>query len=196
MPSSHLLQINEITQLIFLSKPQSLLDIGVGFGKYGVLAREYLELWDGRGVYGDWTRRIDGIEIYEDYLSPLHEYVYDHIYVGDALDIVPALDFNYDLILLIDVLEHFSYEEGTRLLDACRRKGRNFLVSTPKDVGEQQGAFNNPHEAHKSQWQPGDFEQFEKYFHLPNLKSHIYLVGEDAPRFTGAVVKPPQASRV
>jgi len=41
MPSSHLLQLNEIMQLIFLTKPQSLLDIGVGFGKYGVLAQEY-----------------------------------------------------------------------------------------------------------------------------------------------------------
>ena len=32
-------------------KPFSILDIGSGFGKYGVLCREYLELWDGRQEY-------------------------------------------------------------------------------------------------------------------------------------------------
>jgi len=186
MPSSHLLQLNEIVQLIYFSKPKSVLDVGVGFGKYGFLAREYLELWDGRGKYGEWTRRIDGIEIFDEYLTPAHEYIYDNIYIGNALDIIPNLDFTYDLILLVDILEHFTHDEGARLLAACQIKGRNFLVSTPKDIGTQEGAFNNPFEAHKSQWQKQHFEEFKKRFYVPNLKSHIYFIGEDAPRFTGA----------
>lgn len=191
MPSSHLLQLNEIMQLIFLSKPQSLLDIGVGFGKFGVLAREYLELWDGRGKYGDWQRRIDGIEVFEEYLTPLHDFIYDNIYIGNALDILPKLDTRYDLILLIDVLEHFPYEDGVRLLEACQAKGRNFLVSTPKDIGAQEDAFDNPCEAHKSQWERHHFDRFDKYFYVPNTKSHICFIGEDAPRFNGATVKQP-----
>ncbi len=189
MPTSHLLQLNEIVQLIYLSKPRSLLDVGVGFGKYGVLAREYLELWDGRGKYKEWTRRIDGVEIFEEYLTPLHDYIYDNIYLGNALDIIPGLDATYDLILLIDVLEHFTHDEGLMLLEACRDKSRNFLVSTPKDIGMQEDAFDNPHEAHKFQWQKQHFEKYEKYFYVPNLKSYIYLIGEDAPKFTGAVAK-------
>jgi len=188
MPSSHFLQINEIVQLIYLLKPSTVLDVGVGFGKYGLLAREYLELWDGRGKYNQWSRRIDGIEVFEGYLTPLHDYLYDHIYIGNALDIIPDLDVTYDLILVIDVLEHFTHDEGVRLLEACQRKGRNFLVSTPKDIGTQEEAFDNPYERHKSQWQMGYFDKFEKYFFVPNLKSYIYLIGEDAPKFTGAVV--------
>jgi len=189
MPSSHLLQINEIVQLIFLSKPESVLDVGVGFGKYGVLAREYLELWDGRGRYNEWKRRIDGIEVFKEYLTPLHDYVYDNIYTGNALDVIPGLDVTYDLILLIDVLEHFTHDEGLKLLEVCQKKSRNFLVSTPKDIGAQEGAFNNPYEAHKFQWQRWHFEEFEKHFYVPNPKSYIYLIGEDAPKFTGAVAK-------
>ncbi|MEW5995165.1 MAG: class I SAM-dependent methyltransferase [Candidatus Zixiibacteriota bacterium] len=188
MPSSHFLQLNEIMQLIFLTRPQSLLDIGVGFGKFGVLAREYLELWDGRVKYGEWTRRIDGIEAFEQYLTPLHDYVYDHVHIGNALDILPTLDIRYDLILLIDVLEHFTYEEGQLLLETCRKKGRNLIVSTPKDIGAQGEAFGNPYETHKFQWQPWHFERFEHYFHIPNPKSYIYFIGEDAYRFTGATV--------
>jgi hypothetical protein len=42
---------------IIALKPKSILDIGTEFGKYGVLCREYLELWDGRQKY-EFTRRI------------------------------------------------------------------------------------------------------------------------------------------
>ena len=44
--------------IIIALKPFSVLDIGSGFGKYGVLCREYLELWDGRQEY-KFLRRID-----------------------------------------------------------------------------------------------------------------------------------------
>ncbi len=65
MPTSNPYQINEILEAINITRPRSILDIRVGFGKYGVLAREYLELYDGREKYGDWKRRIDGIEAFE-----------------------------------------------------------------------------------------------------------------------------------
>jgi len=112
--------------------------------------------------------------------------VYDHIYIGNALDVVPTLEYRYDLILLIDVIEHFTLEEGKRLLAACLQKGKNVLVSTPKDIGSQGHAFDNPYETHKSQWQPHHFEQFGRCFSVPNLKSYIAFIGEDAVKFTGA----------
>jgi hypothetical protein len=89
MPTSSYLQLNEITQLIYQTRPHSVLDIGVGFGKYGVLAREYLEFWGAAADYEKWTRRIDGIEVFDKYLTPLHKYVYDNIYTGDAREILP-----------------------------------------------------------------------------------------------------------
>ncbi|MBA7570185.1 hypothetical protein ES708_11933 [subsurface metagenome] len=33
MPSSHWYQLNEIMELIILTQPKSILDVGVGFGK-------------------------------------------------------------------------------------------------------------------------------------------------------------------
>jgi len=32
-------------ELITLTNPQCILDVDAGFGKYGFLSREYLELW-------------------------------------------------------------------------------------------------------------------------------------------------------
>jgi hypothetical protein len=83
-------QLNEIVETIILVNPQTVLDVGVGFGKYGVLAREFLELRDGRNQYHDWQRQIDGIEIFADYLTPLHEFVYDQPYVGNSTGIIPT----------------------------------------------------------------------------------------------------------
>ena len=121
-------------ELIVLTDPKSILDVGVGFGKYGYLSREFLELWDGREEYCVWKRRIDGIEVFKDYITPIHEFIYDHIYIGDAVDILPTLEIKYDLILLIDIIEHFDYERGMKLLEECMKRGRNVIIST--DVSE------------------------------------------------------------
>lgn len=180
MPSSHLRQLNEIMELIVITDPKSVLDVGVGFGKYGFLSREYLELWDGRQEYSDWKRQIDGIEIFEGYLTPVHDFVYNHIYLGNAAEIIPALKAEYDLILLIDILEHFDYREGVKLLADCQRVARNILVSTPKSVACQQDAFGNPFEAHKFQWKKMHFGQFDKKTFVPNERSLICYMGEDA----------------
>jgi len=179
MPTSHLHQINEILELIVLTNPQTILDVGVGFGKYGALAREYLELRDGRNQYNDWQRRIDGIEVFSDYITPLHDYIYDTVRIGDATEIISTLNLRYDLILLIDVLEHFTKEEGVVFLDACMQKGRNVLISTPKIFFQQRG-FNNPYEQHLSHWKKKDLSVFGSHCFIPNLHSTICYLGEDS----------------
>ena len=65
--------------------PHSVLDIGPGFGKYGVLCREFLEIWDGRYEY-KFKRRIDCVEVFPDYITDLHRYIYNSIYTADAMD--------------------------------------------------------------------------------------------------------------
>lgn len=60
MPTSHFYQLDQLTELIFILNPKSILDIGVGFGKYGFLAREYLNL-NRDDNYKNFKRRIDGI---------------------------------------------------------------------------------------------------------------------------------------
>ena len=132
MPSSQYYQINEIIELIIRSHPASLLEIGPGFGKYGFLAREYLELWDGREVYNDWKYEIDAIEAFESYVTPLQKSIYNNIYTGDALEVLPAIDKHYGLILMVDVFEHFTFENGIRLLKKALSKADHVIVSPRK----------------------------------------------------------------
>ena len=180
MPTSHLYQLNEIVELIVLTNPTSVLDIGVGFGKYGFLAREFLEIWSDWENYLNWKRRIDGIEIFEKYLTPVHKFIYDNIYIGNAIDILPNLNIKYDLILLIDVLEHFEYDEGIKLLKLCNQRGRNIIISTPINIGKKGEAFGNPYEVHKFQWTSRHFKKFKNSFFVPNDLSLICYIGEDA----------------
>lgn len=182
MPTSHHRQLNELIEIIVLVDPRSVLDVGVGFGKFGVLAREYLELWDGRERYDVWERRIDGIEGCEGYITDLHRFVYDHVYVGDALQLVDELECRYDLVLLIDVLEHFEREAGMALLEKLLSRGRSVLLSTPIEMPDQESSFGNVYETHRYEWQPADFEAFSPRLEAPNPESHIVLLGEDVER--------------
>ncbi len=180
MPTSHFYQLNQILELIVMSRPESILDVGIGYGKYGYLCREYLELLDGRQKLDDWQRRIDGIEIFERYITPLQRQIYNHIYLGDALDILPGLSEKYDLVLLIDVIEHFEYAQGDRLLHLCLQQGKNVIVSTPKFDFPQSASFGNPFEKHKSFFKKCYFKRYPDVFFVPNFFSTIAYLGTDA----------------
>jgi 2-polyprenyl-3-methyl-5-hydroxy-6-metoxy-1,4-benzoquinol methylase len=148
--------------LIISVKPFSVLDVGSGFGKYGVLCREYLELWDGREEY-KFLRRIDGVEVFENYITPLHKYIYNNMYTENIINLVNNLDYSYDLVLLIDVLEHFSKEEG-------------ILVSTPKKPSPQQDVFGNAFEIHKSLWKKEELSTLGKHYFIRDNISHIVYI--------------------
>lgn len=182
MPTSHYHQIDQLIELIYFFQARRLLDIGIGFGKYGFLAREYLELLDGREQYANWQHQIDGIEAFPEYVRPWHEQIYDHIFRGNASEIVPTLTGTYDLALMIDVLEHFTYEDGWKLLQELFCHSRNILISTPKDIGHQGNAFGNDFETHRFQWHPRHFRSLSHVFVMPNFYSWIIYCGADAPR--------------
>ena len=165
--------------IIIALKPFSVLDVGSGFGKYGVLCREYLELWDGRQEY-KFIRRIDGVEVFENYITPLHKFIYNNIYTENIIDLVKKLDYTYDLVLLIDVLEHFSKEEGVWLLNNLLSKNKGILIGHPKRPSAQKDVFENVFETHKSVWKKIELISFGKSFFIPdNISSIVYITKEE-----------------
>ncbi|MFT6969801.1 MAG: hypothetical protein ACJAXX_000362 [Roseivirga sp.] len=181
MPTSHPHQLNEIVNLTTLLKPKTVMEIGVGFGKYGLLLREYLEIWGEGEVYKDWLRKIDGIEIFESYIMDHHRLIYDEIFIGNAVDIMPHRDC-YDLILLVDVLEHIDYENAISLLNICRQKSKHIIISTPKDIGHQGAGYDNIYESHVSQWNRKSLRKAlgGEVLFITNPHSHICLYSDSA----------------
>ena len=189
MPSSHHYQLNEIIELIIETNPAKLLDIGIGYGKYGFLAREYLELWEQGSAYDSHKRQIDGIEAFDAYITPVHRLIYDHLFSGDAKDVLPSIKDRYDLILMIDVLEHFTYDDGLKVLDECRRCGRNILISVPRLMSVQEEIYGNPFETHRYNWKRKDFSGIPDKFFVYNAKSTICYIGEDSRRISHILKK-------
>lgn len=141
--------------------PRSILDVGAGFGKYGVLCRELLELPHARYHKAQWQIRLDGVEVFPGYQNPIHDYVYDRVYYGDIRTLCPGLQ-QYDVVLLIDVLEHFPKDEGLELLHRLvQHTGRAMIISTPVCPAPQGSYLGNQHEAHLSRWSIVDFAEFD-----------------------------------
>lgn len=140
--------------------PDSILDIGPGFGKWGFLAREYLELWGHRYYYKkDWKKRIDCCEIWKPYITEIHHYIYDNVYIKDIRELIKETD-SYDVILMIDVLEHFEKEEAKRLLKALFNKvNKALIIGVPFKWMPQKAAYGNIHETHRSAWTWKEFEE-------------------------------------
>ena len=164
--------------IVIALKPFSVLDIGSGFGKYGVLCREYLELWDGRREY-KFLRRIDGVEVFENYITPLHKFIYNNIYTENITELIKKIDYKYDLVLLIDVLEHFTKEEGTWLLNTLLSKNKGIIIGTPKNPSNQKDTFDNVFETHKSIWKKDELTSFGKYYLIPDNISFIIYITKD-----------------
>ena len=94
---------------------------------------------------------------------------------------VKKLDYRYDLVLLIDVLEHFSKEEGVWLLNNLLSNNKGILISTPKKPTAQKDVFENIFETHKSLWKKEELISFGKYYFNPDNISYIIYITKDQP---------------
>lgn len=162
MPFSHSGQISAIVRFAEGLQPRSVLDVGTGMGQYGFLLRtnlEHLHLFEIDGSIGrqrprdQWAIRIDGIEGFAGYRTPVHDYAYTQMFFGDALQILRSLPTaSYELVMAIDILEHFDTPDGEAFARECARvSSRAALISTPKDFIEQH-VEANPLEDHRSVW--------------------------------------------
>jgi hypothetical protein len=149
-------------QLVRRLNPNSILDVGIGFGRWGILFREFLEIWENSRYGGDWERTIDGVEIFPGYIKDYHKYFYSNVYIEDALSYLKTTNNKYDLINLGDIVEHFTKQEGESLIKLSLQKGRYVLINVP--IGKhwrQSGTYDNPFEMHKSIWFNNDFTKYK-----------------------------------
>jgi len=172
MPTGHFGHISLVVEILMKVKPKSVLDIGVGYGKYGMLAREYLD-------FAHFKKReivIDGIEGFGEYIQEGQRFYYDHILVGDARTILPSIG-QYDMILLLDTLEHFTRDDGLQILKTCQSKAKYILVGTPHDIGVQSAVYGNELERHRFQWRKADLLPFTPIAFFNHADTLVALFG-------------------
>jgi hypothetical protein len=149
--------------------PQAVLEIGVGFGKWGVLLREVLDARYGRVASYKWEAKIHGVEVFHLYENPCWR-AYTHVQLVNVLDhkAVPyGWPSGFDLILMMDVLEHFEAVAGSKFLDDLVATNKQVIVSVPNGPMPQGEVFGNPHEAHLTTFHGPEFDKYNhKVLHL------------------------------
>ena len=164
MPISRPDAIPLLGEIIWSKNPRSILDIGVGFGIWGVLFRAWTDIRMAEidpERYENWRTQIDGIEIHPDYVSKCWE-VYDQVMVGNAFDILDASHLMYDHIHLGDVIEHMDKPQGVELLNLCLEHlnpGGSLTVVTPNGYRKQGMVLGNKFEQHKCGWDDSAFQR-------------------------------------
>ena len=156
MPVSDYHAVSDIMGEIQRLEPKSVMDLGVGFGKYGVLCREILDARFGRCRPDQWEAKIDGVEIWQPYQNPCWE-----VYTRFTSGRIREAPRGYDLVLMIDSLEHQSPDKGRAFLRECVAHNKHVIVSVPNGLMPQADAFGNPFEAHL--WTFNGVEEFEPY---------------------------------
>ena len=189
MPVSIYHHVYLVSHLVSQLRPESVLDVGVGFGKWGHLFREMTDIAASsddftRYCRSGWKCKIDGIEGFEPYLTDMHRFLYDQIHVGNMLEVIKTLG-NYDVIFMGDVIEHVEKDQGLQFLrDALDHANKAVILSTPAFEMPQHCA-TNALEDHRSVWTARDFKTFDRAYvttaHSKILVAMLLKAGVDAP---------------
>lgn len=125
--------------------PRTILDVGCGFGKYGVLLKEYLD---------PTPEIVDGVEAWEPYVINHNlKGIYNHLYLDDVTNLDKKTLDKYDLVNMGDVIEHIEKEKA---LDLLTRISGWVIIATPFDHFHTDEGLP-PTEAHVSHWTKEDF---------------------------------------
>lgn len=136
MPSSHPENKMWIMKKIKEINPKNILDVGAGEATY----LEFIKSFISEDI------KMDGIEVWEPYVDyfKLRE-KYDNLFMVDARN---HDNFDYDIVIFGDILEHMSEEDSLKLWEKCSKQARYGIISIPI-VHMPQGAYNdNPYEIH------------------------------------------------
>ena len=134
---------------------------------------------------------MDGIEVHEQYITPVHNFIYNSIIIGEAVNILSNNNLYYELILALDIVEHFTKREGLEFIKLCRNRADTVLINTPNIYFQIDKEFYNQYMSHNSGWDADDFINLgakyvwhsginvlavftEKNFNLPEAK----IIGE------------------
>jgi hypothetical protein len=172
MPRSDYSGKEESVKWIKEFSPKTILDVGAGAGTYAMLLRDF----------GYQVDKLDCLEIFEPNVNQFGlKNLYHYIY---PVDVREWEDFNYDLVIFGDVLEHMTKEEALIVWDKCSKQAKNALISIPithmpqhdheEYYDEYQKVLINKHEDHiKDDWSTQ--EVLDSFSHITRHTPYEYI---------------------
>lgn len=146
MPTSNLAIAPWVVHLVHEVPHARVLDVGPGWGKYATLLREYLT---------ETPRVIDAVEAWAPYVTEHRlEVLYDSVFPIDVRDVSPERLAGYDVVLMVDVIEHVDKADA---LDVLARIPGRVVICTPVEFFSN-GPGLPPTEEHVSHWTREDWD--------------------------------------
>lgn len=120
--------------------PETIMDVGAGMGTYARLIHDNKIL-----------SKIDAIEVWQPYIDYFKlNKMYNNVYSTDARQ---WFQWDYDLVILGDILEHMKKEDAVDLWERISKTARNAVISIPIVHYPQGHVHGNPYEEHvKDDW--------------------------------------------
>jgi hypothetical protein len=168
-------------------KPRRVLDIGMGYGRWGMLIREFGELWFDRVERKDWMIHVEGVEAFEQNIDDYQPFFYNRIHNNDFRQIYRDLPADWDLIIFGDVLEHFERDVAEDLLRWATGASSYVLINIP--LGHdwpQEDLYENKFERHLSEWEIDDFKdhsliRFKTFFDFQRRPFGSFILSKNDP---------------
>ena len=140
MPGSQIAGKPETLEWVKNNNIKTVLDVGSGMGTYSILLKDLL------------LDRIDSVEIWEPYIEQFDlRSKYSNVYNTDIREFE---NFDYDLVIFGDVLEHMTKSEAIDVWEKARASAKHAIISIPIVFMPQDGHdHGNPYETHvKDDW--------------------------------------------
>lgn len=129
-----------IRQVIGLAAPASVLELGCGQGKFGTILREARP-----------DTRLSAVQkmFSAEDEATLKSRGYQHVFDRDIMDYYrEGFDERYDLIVALDVIEHFLYSDILSIVNFSLYRADYMLLVWPSD--HPQDAVTNPFDRHRA----------------------------------------------
>lgn len=122
--------------------------------------------------------RTTGVELFEPhYREAVEKARHDKLIQADITKI-EFEDNSFDAVVLMDVIEHLSKDEGEKLIKKLERWARKkVIVFTPNGFLHQDEYADNPYMVHQSGWECAEFKN--KGFCVYGVRGFKNLVAED-----------------
>jgi SAM-dependent methyltransferase len=141
--------------IIPLIKGRRVLDVGCGFGRWGMLIRT--NSWESYSYGSGNHAEIVGCDGFLPNVEMAHKSGHYHKVYHLLFPPLPFADSMFDTVLIADVIEHMKEEKGAKLIEEAKRvASHRVILSTPNYRALRNAHATmtgwNPLEAHLSYW--------------------------------------------